>query len=69
MVKNVCMYLFLAVLGLHCCVQTFSGCGVRGLLSSCGAWASHCCGFSREAWAQGMWASAVAAQGLSSRGT
>ena len=26
------IYLFLAVLGLHCCVQSFSSCGERGLL-------------------------------------
>ena len=25
-------YLFLAVLGLHCCVRAFSSCGERGLL-------------------------------------
>ena len=32
------MYLFLAVLGLRC----FSLVVVSGLLSSCGAWSSHC---------------------------
>ena len=26
------IYLFLAVLGLRCCVRAFSGCGERGLL-------------------------------------
>ena len=26
------IYLFLAALGLHCCVQAFSSCGERGLL-------------------------------------
>ena len=26
------IYLFLAVLGLHCCLRAFSGCGERGLL-------------------------------------
>ena len=26
------IYLFMAVLGLCCCVQAFSGCGERGLL-------------------------------------
>ena len=26
------IYLFLAVLGLHCCAWTFSSCGERGLL-------------------------------------
>ena len=28
-------YLFLATLGLHCCMQAFSSCGKWGLLSSC----------------------------------
>ena len=27
-------------------LELFSGCGKRGLLSSCAAWASHCGGFS-----------------------
>ena len=40
------IYLFLAVLGLHCCTQTFSSCNDQGLLPSCSAWASHCGGFS-----------------------
>ena len=26
------LFLFLSVLGLHCCVQAFSSCGERGLL-------------------------------------
>ena len=34
------IYLFLAVLGLHCCTQTFSACNDQGLLSICGACAS-----------------------------
>ena len=60
---------FLAVLGLHCCTQAFSSCRERGLLSSCGAWASHrggfsCCG----AQALDTQASVVAAQGLISCG-
>ena len=37
--------LFLAVLDLSCCVLAFSGSGEWGLLSSCGAWTSHCGGF------------------------
>ena len=37
---------FLAALGLHCCTQVFSSCGKQGLLSSCGAQASHCNGVS-----------------------
>ena len=40
------VYLFLAPLGLCCCVRVFSSCGEQGLLSSCGAPASHCGGFS-----------------------
>ena len=39
-------YLFLGVLGLHCCSWAFSSCGEWGLLCSCGAWLSHCDGFS-----------------------
>ena len=37
--------LFLAALGLHCCMRAFSSCNERGLVSSC-AWAFHCSGFS-----------------------
>jgi len=35
---NFCLfvYLLLAVLGLHCYMWAFSGCGVWGLLSGCG---------------------------------
>ena len=40
------IYLFLSVLGLCCCKWAFSGCGTQGLLSSCGAQASHYSGFS-----------------------
>ena len=29
---NLLIYLFLAVLGLHCCALAFSSCGERGLL-------------------------------------
>ena len=29
---NLFIYLFMAVLGLCCCAQAFSGCGERGLL-------------------------------------
>ena len=63
-------YIFLAALGRRCCRGLFSGCGEWGLLSSCGAQASHCGGFSCcTAQAVGTWASVVAAQGLSSCGT
>ena len=34
------LFLFFAALGLHCCVQAFSYCGERGLLSSCHGWAA-----------------------------
>lgn len=45
----------------------FSVCGKQGLLSSCGARASHHSGFSCcRAWAQGVWALVVAAPRLSS---
>ena len=43
---SVFIYLFLAALGLRCCVQAFSSCSKWGLLSSCGVWTSHCGGFS-----------------------
>ena len=33
-------------LGLCCCAWAFSSCGEWGLLSGCGAWVSHCRGFS-----------------------
>ena len=42
---NLFIYLFLAVLGLHCCAWVFSSCGEPGTLCG-GAWASHCGGFS-----------------------
>ena len=49
-----------------CCTWAFSSCRERGLLSSCGAWVSHCCGFSYcGAWALGAWASEAVARGLS----
>ena len=37
--------LFFAVLGLYCQGGFSSSCGARGLLSSCGVWASHLGGF------------------------
>ena len=40
------IYSFLAVLGLCCYTWAFSSCSKQGLLSSCGARASHCGGFS-----------------------
>ena len=38
-------FLFLTVLGLHCCTQGFSSCPSRGN-SSCGGQAFHCSSFS-----------------------
>ena len=59
------VYLFLAVLGLHCCTQTFSSCGEQGLLfiALCGDFS--CCG----AQALGVQASVVVAHRLSSCGS
>ena len=62
-------YLFLAALGLCCCVQAFSSCGERGLLfiAVCGlliAVASRC-----GAEAVGVRASVVVARGLNSCGS
>ena len=39
-------YLFVAALGLRCCIQGFSSCSEQGLFSRWGARASHCDGFS-----------------------
>ena len=61
------IYLFLlAVLGIHCCALAFSSCSKKGLLSTCGARASHCGGFSyckHGLW--GAWASAIVVHRLS----
>ena len=47
-----CVCVFWAVLGL--CCGLFSSCPARGLLSSWGAWAFHCGGFSCAlAWTAG----------------
>ena len=47
--KIICFsYLFLAVLGVHCCTQALSSCGEWGLLSTCGVWPSLSGGFSYE---------------------
>ena len=60
------IYLFLTALGLRCCTQAFSSCSKRGLLFRCGAWASHCGGFSLL-WSMGCrhTGSVVVAHGLS----
>ena len=57
------------MLGLCFCMWAFSSCGGWGLLSSCGAQASHCGGFSCcKAWALGTGSSVVVARGLWSAG-
>ena len=59
------IYLFLTVLGLHCCAWAFSSCGEQRLLFVAGVWASHCSGFSCcGAQALGVLASVVVARGL-----
>ena len=53
----ICLFYFLAALGLHCCVKAFSSCNEQGPLSSCSPWISHCGGFSCcRAQALGTWA-------------
>ena len=55
--------LFLAALGRLCCVWAFSSCSKCGILSSCGAWASHRSDFSYcGARPQGLRASVVVMQ-------
>ena len=61
------IYLFLAALGLCWCTWAFSSCSEWGATPHCGAWASHCSGFSCcGARALGMRASVVVAHRLSS---
>ena len=64
-------FFFLAVLGLHCCMQAFSSCSERGLLfvavhGLLTAVASLVACATR---ALGVWASVVVARGLSSCGS
>ena len=69
------VHLFLAALGLHCCVRPFSSCGERGLLFVAVrglliVGASHCGGFSFcGTRALGAQASVVVARGLSRCGS
>ena len=44
--EDICLFYFLAALGLHYYTRAFSSCSEQGLLSSCGTRASHCGGFS-----------------------
>ena len=45
-ISNYLINLFLTVLDLCCCTLVLSSCREWELLSSCGAWAFHCDGFS-----------------------
>ena len=48
-------FLFLATLGLCCCVGLFSSCSKQRLLFTWSVWASHCGGVTRcAAWALGL---------------
>ena len=59
-------FVYVAMLGLQCCVWAFSRCREQGLFSSCVAWASHCGGFSCcRAWALGALASVAVTHWLS----
>ena len=54
------MYLFMAVLGLRCCMRAFSSCSEREPCSSCAVQTSHCGGISCcRVWALGTQASVV----------
>ena len=58
----------MAALGFRCCTWAFSR--RAGATLHCGAWASHCSGFSCcGAWALCAWASVVVARGLRSCGS
>ena len=64
------LYLFLAALGLRCCMHAFLQLLRAGATLHCSARASHRGGFSFcRAWALGAQASAVVVRGLSSCGT
>ena len=43
---KICIYLFLATLDLHYCMQALSSCGEPGFLTSCGTQFSYCSSFS-----------------------
>ena len=62
--------LILAALGLRCCAQAFLQLQRAGATLCCGAWASHCSGFSCcGARALGVRASVVVSRGLQSAGS
>ena len=62
--NNLFIYLFLATLGLCCCMWAVSSCGERGLPSGCGPHAVRCGGFSYcRLQTLGTWASVAVAHG------
>ena len=67
--KNNCIYLFIAVLGLHCCVGFSPVQRAGGLRSSCSAKVSHCGGFPCGAQAWWHLGSVVAVPGLQRTGS
>ena len=60
--------LFLASMGLRCCLRAFFWLQRAGATLRCGVQASHCGLLLLGAWVLGAWASVVAAHGLSSCG-
>ena len=72
--RNCCLKILLILFISHCAGSSllhcpFLSCGELGLLSSCSVQASHCGGFSCEAWALGNVGSVVAAPRLQSTGS
>ena len=63
------IYLFLAVLVLHCCTDFCLVVATRGYSRVCSPWMSHCSGFSCGVWAPDGQASVVVVRGLSSCGS
>ena len=67
--KFIFIYLFLAELGLCCCVRAFSSCGERGLLFVAVLRLLIAVAFLCGAQALGVWASVVVACRLGSHGS
>ena len=63
------LYLILAGLGLHCCVQALSSFGEQRFLSICGMRASHWVALPPQGTGSGRVGSVVVALGLCSRGS
>ena len=61
------LFIYFGLSWVFVAAQGFSSCGEPELHFSCGAWASHCSGFSHcGAWALCAWASVVTVHRLSS---